>query len=120
MGFWTFMFACNLLIPSVLLINGGIFLKRPPKTINWIYGYRTRRSMRNQETWDYAHNFCGKLWYRCGEAVLVLTVVGMLLVWGKEETLIGTTSGIIGTVQCFVLIAVIFPTEQALKHKFGV
>lgn len=117
---WLFMFSCNLVIPFIMLINGGIYLKKPPRTINWLYGYRTRRSMKNQETWDYAHCYCGRLWYRCGGAMLVLSIIGMLPVYQKSVPVIGMVSGIICIVQCFVLVAAIFPTERALKRKFGV
>ena len=52
MGFWIFMFMTTLLIPVMMIVFGLIFLKNPPKEINWAYGYRTSMSMKNQETWD--------------------------------------------------------------------
>ena len=45
----------------VLTTNGLLFLlslifwKFPPKKINNFYGYRTHRSMQNQEIWDFAN-----------------------------------------------------------------
>jgi uncharacterized membrane protein len=38
----------------VFLVAGVIMLLFPPKKINGLYGYRTQRSMRNQESWDKA------------------------------------------------------------------
>lgn len=36
---------------------GVIFRVFPPSSINHVYGYRTPRSMRNQDTWDEAQRF---------------------------------------------------------------
>lgn len=66
MGFWLFCTASSLLIPLVMLFFGRRFLTKPPKSINSLYGYRTARSMKNQQTWDFAHRVCGKLWSRGG------------------------------------------------------
>ena len=62
MGFWIFMFAVNLLIPLVMVIFGAIFIKTAPKKINFLFGYRTERSMKNEDTWKFAHTYLGKLW----------------------------------------------------------
>lgn len=37
-----------LLIPVIMLIFGTIFSKTAPKDINYIFGYRTTRSMKNE------------------------------------------------------------------------
>ena len=55
MAFWLFYGAMNLLIPAIMLFFGTRFQRRSPEKINHIYGYRTARSMRNQETWKFAH-----------------------------------------------------------------
>jgi immunity protein, SdpI family len=34
--------------------------KFPPKKINWYYGYRTSRSMKNEETWKIAQVYSSK------------------------------------------------------------
>ena len=63
MGFWLYCTAMCLLVPAVMLYFGWRFLNRPPQKINALHGYRTSRSMKNQQTWDYAHQVCGKLWF---------------------------------------------------------
>lgn len=50
MGIWFMMLGFNLLIPAVMLIAGKLFLKNLPKNINWIIGYRTGMSMKNEDT----------------------------------------------------------------------
>lgn len=50
MGFWIFLLVCSLLIPAVMIVAGFLMWKHPPKKINGFYGYRTTRSMKNQDT----------------------------------------------------------------------
>lgn len=119
MGFWIFMTCCNLLIPILMIIVGWVFLKHPPKTINGIYGYRTSRSMKNIDTWNFAHAVCGKIWWRIGWCMLPVSLLAILPVIGKNDNIVGLWGGVITTVECVVLIAAIFPVERALKERFG-
>ena len=38
-----------------------LFYKFPPKKINTLYGYRTNRSMKKKEIWDFANTYSAKL-----------------------------------------------------------
>ena len=118
MGFWIFMLVMDLLIPFTMIGFGRYFLKQAPKEINMIFGYRTTMSMKNKETWEFAHKYCGKIWYVCGLIMLPVTVALLLMTIGKSEDCVGTVGGIICTVQLVFLIAAIFPTETALKQHF--
>ena len=40
--------------------------KQTPEKINRLVGYRSRRSMKNVETWKFANEYCGRLWWRIG------------------------------------------------------
>ena len=71
MGFWIFMLIVNLLIPIVMMGLGSRFVKTPPKTINFIYGYRTSMSMKNKDTWIFAHNYIGELWRITGSIMFI-------------------------------------------------
>lgn len=118
MGFWIFMLAADLLIPLVMLGFGSYFLKKAPKKINVVFGYRTRMSMKNQDTWDFAHKYCGRLWLIWGLILLPLTVVPMLFVLGKPVGLVAAAGGIICGLQLLVMLLSILPTERALKQTF--
>ncbi len=83
MGFWLFCTVCGLLIPAVMLFFGQRFLNKPPKKINSLYGYRTSRSMKNQQTWDCAHQVCGKIWFRVGVATLPQACWPCCLFWDR-------------------------------------
>ncbi|WP_299216827.1 SdpI family protein [uncultured Dokdonia sp.] len=67
---------------SALLLLGLLFLglayyyrKNPPKKINHLYGYRTRRSMANQEIWDFANTQNAKDFWRVAIATMITGVV---------------------------------------------
>lgn len=118
MGFWIFMFMMDLLIPLTMIGFGKGFLKAVPREINAIYGYRTAMSMKNRDTWTFAHNYYGKLWYRGGVVLLPISVMVMLLVIGKSEDMIGTVGGILCGMQMVPLLLPIIFTEKALKRTF--
>lgn len=118
MGFKIFIIVCNLIIPVIMLFFGVIFRKHGPKNINGIYGYRTSMSMKNKETWEFAHQYCGRLWIKLGLIMLTISIIVSVLVF----TYVGEAQGIIDlilvTIQTIVLIVSIFPVEKALKNNF--
>ena len=118
MGFWIFMLLTDLLIPLTMIVFGKLFMTKAPKNINFVFGYRTTMSMKNKDTWEFAHKYCGKLWFKCGLVVLPLSIVTLLFTFNKGTNLIGTVGGIICIVQLIPLIGSIFPTEAALKKTF--
>ena len=66
MGFWIFMLIMDLLLPFTMIGFGRYFMKKAPKEINSLFGYRTSMSMKNKDTWEFAHKYSGKVWYVCG------------------------------------------------------
>ena len=101
-----------------MVFIGKRFQKKPPKEINGIYGYRTAMSMKNKETWEYAHHCCGKLWYVSGLIMLPVTVIVLACVFGKGNNCVGNVGGIVCTLQCVVIIGTIVVTERELKKRF--
>lgn len=118
MVFWAFCLAMNLLLPAIMLAFGWLFQKKPPRRINGVYGYRTARSMKNQETWLFAHKVCGRLWFRLGLLLLPVSVCAMLPALGRSVNAVGIWCCMVETVQLVVLIGSIFPVERALKRTF--
>lgn len=118
MWFWWFMFICDLIIPVLMIILGRMMWKHAPQNINGIVGYRTKRSMQNMDTWKYAHEYCGRLWWKIGWIVLMPSAVLHVPFYSSSENTIGTVCGILCTVQCVALLIPIFLTERALKRKF--
>ena len=118
MGFWIFMMIINLILPITMILLGRYYSRKSPKNINWVYGYRTPMSTKNKETWEFAHKYFGKLWYKFGIILLPVSIVAMLFVLGKSENIIGIVGEIICGVQVVLMVLVILPTEHALKKNF--
>ena len=117
-GYWIFCLSMDLLTPVMMIVFGWLFLKKPPKTINHVYGYRTSRSMKNQQTWDFAHKTCGRIWFRGGIVLTILSVPPMLIVLGRGVSTIGIICSVVVGVQIIVMFVTLFPVERALKQNF--
>ena len=117
-GFWVFMLIMVLLIPIIMITFGKLFSKKAPKDINYTFGYRTKRSMMNMETWMFAHAYIGKLWFISGFLLFPLSAVVMTFVFGKGPDTVGIAGGILTIVQMIIVIGTILPTENALKKSF--
>ena len=118
MGFWIFMLIMDLLLAFTMIGFGRYFMKKAPKEINSLFGYRTSMSMKNKDTWEFAHKYSGKVWYDCGMVMLPITVICMLLVIGENKDCVGSIGVIINGVQLIPLIGAIIPTEIALRKNF--
>ncbi len=103
----TFVTGCTLIVMSV------ITLLYPPKKINGVYGYRTKASMRNQQTWVEANRYSSKLMLFCGG---ILTATGLLSFFVPS---LSQTGIITGTVLTFLFSILPIPlTERHLKKLF--
>ena len=118
MATWYFMLILVLLMPLFMIGFGWMFMTNAPKDINTSFGYRTKRSMKNQDTWDFAHKHFGKTWFVCGIVLIPASLVLMFLVMGREADVIRTTGFIILGLQLFLMLGAILPTETALKNNF--
>ena len=118
MGFWIFMLCTVLLVPLIMLFFGFYFKNNSPKEINSLFGYRTTMSMKNKDTWEFAHHYCGRLWLVLGMIMLPLSVIPMLFFINQDIDVVGIAGGIIEGIQVVVLLISIFPTEKALKKTF--
>lgn len=119
MWYWWIMLACDLIIPITMIISGIIMQKHCPKHINGLLGYRTTRSMKNMDTWKFAHDFCGRLWWKIGAVMLLLSVAVHIPFYHSDETTLGIVELVVMTIQCIALIVPIFLTEKALKNTFN-
>ena len=118
-GFYVFMFVCVLLLPAAMLFLGYRWQQKPPRSINIVFGYRTRRSMRNMDTWKFAHAHCGRLWWKLGLALLIPSILIHIPFFKSGKELVSAVGTIIMAVQTAILVASIFPTEAALKRTFN-
>lgn len=101
-------------VPILMIVFGVLWKRYPPKSINWIYGYRTIRAMRNDNTWKYAQQYQAKVWRWSGVILLVFSLIFALL-FKKSYTEI---PGWVFYTELIVMILSIIPTKIALWKKF--
>ena len=118
MGYWIFMTLMELLIPAMMIGCGIWFIKKPPSKINYVFGYRTRRSMMNRDTWDFANRYCGKVWLVLGIIITPADIIAMITVFGKTIFEIGNFSTILLFVQIIPMLLTVFIVESKLKKTF--
>ena len=102
-----------LMVPIITLITGYLMYRHTPKSINGLVGYRTSRSMINQDTWDFANKYCASLWIKLGIITSVISFLIYILFDVNE-----TVSIVIVLIQTFLLLFSIIPVEKALKNTF--
>ena len=117
-GFYVYMLLTSLLIPVIMLVFGWIFHRQAPKKINVWYGYRSARSMKNEDTWVFAHQHIGRTWMLVGAVLLVISVIPMIAVYGKDDDTVSVVSLVLLFVQMLPMIMSLIPTERALKRTF--
>ena len=118
MGIWFMMLGFNLLIPAIMLGAGKLMQRNTPKDINWIIGYRSAMSMKNEDTWSFAHKVAGAFSWKCGWVTLVVTIIAMLLLIGQSVELVSSAGCILMFLQLIPVLAVIPHTEKALRNTF--
>lgn len=116
--FWIFMLLGMLLIPAVMIFFGAKFQKAAPKNINWAYGYRSDRSVKNRDTWDFAHKNIGGLWKTWGVVLLPVSIIPLFFVLGADVETVGKLCLPIMGVQLIAMLVPIFIVESRLKNTF--
>lgn len=119
MWFWWFILICDLLVPVIMFVGGIIMSNHCPSQINGIFGYRTARSMKNMDTWKFAHEYCGKLWWKIGLASFVITILLHLPFYHSSEDTMSALSLVVMCLQIVFLVVPIVITEKALKRTFN-
>ncbi|MDR1801246.1 MAG: SdpI family protein [Lachnospiraceae bacterium] len=115
------MYTTFIFLTCLLLVIGLIFWLRPPKKINTAWGYRSARSMKSQEAWDFANKKIGKYFMISG-VIYAIAIVAVLLLF-KGISQFEQYEGMIFSMIIFgFLIAIgldITILEGKLKKKFG-
>lgn len=107
----------TIVLSFTMLLFGWLMLYKPPKRINGWYGYRTKMSMLNQDTWDYAHRVAGHIWIILGVGILPSSILLPLLL--REWTHVGDFIMIQIYVQIALLMSVIPLVEIQLHKRFN-
>ena len=117
MGIPITLFLCNLLIPALVLVFGVWMRVRPPKRINGVFGYRTRMSRKNEQTWQFAHRICGKIWIVLGSVMLaVCTAVQIPLL--RDTARLTRVTQVMSFGQIALILLSVAGVERALRKHF--
>ncbi len=115
---WLGMLSACIVTPLALLYFGWRFQKKPPAKINRRYGYRSKRSMLNQDTWQYAHKCCGELWSSMGQWLMPLTLVALIASYWGGEPVILLVAGLLIVLDLGVAFWTFYKVEGELKAVF--
>lgn len=108
----------TMLIPLVMVVCGWLFTHGIPRDRNSLFGYRTAMSVKTDDTWRFAHEYCGRLWLIIGFILFVLTTVFMVLAMSMDPGTVSYISGILMMVYVVPLLVSVAATEKALKKTF--
>lgn len=111
---FIFLVLMNSLVPVMMIIFGVLWRKNPPKSVNWVYGYRTSMSMKNKETWKFAHMHNAKVWRWVGAIWLAISIILMFFFKDDYENV----SLWINLIGLGIMILSLIPTEIALRKNF--
>ena len=108
--------------PLIFLVVGIVFWAYPPKKINEFYGYRTTRSRKSQEAWDFAQKYSAKLMTVLGLVALAVTSIAHWLrsrLCLNSEYVMLYDIGITLLLTIIVVLPPIVLTELQLRKRFG-
>lgn len=109
------MLAMPFYIGLTFLLVGGVLYFFPPKKINYLYGYRTSKSMKNQETWTFAQKYSSVKMVQGSLFLIAISFLGNFV-----ENLNENNKIIELTTVFLVVIFMFYTTEKALKTKFPI
>ena len=98
----------------LFIVTGLISWKIPPKSINYVIGYRTKRSTRNNDTWFYANRLFGKRCLIIGLIYLPLAFLHQYIFGFYNHAALNRSS----LAFVVLLVGVILSVEISLEKKF--
>lgn len=111
---WNHPFFLITFLTGIIYVVMGMYMqKKPPKKINHYYGYRTKRSMKSQEHWDFAQIFSANSMVQWGSLLCLVSLIDFVIPMNELLAVILATSFTI----IFALIPLYF-TEREMKDRF--
>ncbi|WP_169926459.1 SdpI family protein [Staphylococcus rostri] len=103
--------ACSL----ICFLVGRLFSSAPPQQINYFYGFRTKKSMKNQQNWERAQVLFGEVFEKIFRYALMVSIVWFvidvaLLIVGYENILF--VSDIYQ-----VLLIVVYQNRECFRYR---
>lgn len=99
-------------ICGLSLLVAAVTRYRPPREINWLYGYRTARSMRTPEAWQEANQHFALYFWRLSWVMVGVATAAFLLIGGSWAVLLLVVFWVAG------LLIGLIRTERHLQWRF--
>jgi hypothetical protein len=99
---------------GIIFSNTALIMYRfPVKKINYLFGYRTKNSMKNQQIWNFSQKFSSIKMLQSGLFLVAFSFLGM--VFHPNETV----QLIVGIgLSILVCVYLFYTTEKAIKKNF--
>jgi len=108
--------ALLMILPHVVIaITAYYFRYNPPQEINPMMGYRTKRSMKSQEAWDFSQKYSANLLSNWATASTIGLLINYFINKPEDPTNFTITSVVLMVI---LVIGVVYFTEKELKNKF--
>ena len=89
---------------------------KPPKKINWYFGYRTPRSQYSQESWDFAQRYSAPRFLIAAIVMMSMGLLGAYLPrFARFHEFVFAFLSI-----AILILTPITMTEKAIRKKFGI
>lgn len=97
----------------LVLLVSVITILYPPKEINSLYGYRTKSSMKNKQTWNEANRYSSRLMLVV--SIIAIIISALVVYFFKTEKAV-----LVSVITTLLLVVAVIPiTEWHLKKKFN-
>ncbi|HEK9100524.1 SdpI family protein [Bacillus pfraonensis] len=99
----------SMLIGIIFILTALILQKNPPTDINAVYGYRTKRSMKNKDLWNAGNRYSAEVMKQNGVfMILVGSAIGLLFKYTH-------TTIVILSLMIILIIRMFVKVEKKLK-----
>ena len=116
---WFYTLIGDTVVPALIAFYGWRYMRgKYPKRKKGSAGYRTIQSSRTEETWQFAHSLCGKIWFFGGIAMEVVALIVLLTRLQKDVKTIITTGIIVLLIQMGLVLLTAIPIEIGLFITF--
>jgi len=112
MNFENPFFIISIVTGGIFFLGGLITLKYPSRDVNEWYGYRTPRSMKNKEAWDFAQKYSSKKMIKYGVILILISLLGIFNFFSPRQ---GIFIGL-GLIIAFSIL-IILRVESEIKKR---
>lgn len=104
------MLISNLFLLFCIFSLPVFFYLYPPKAINSFYGYRTKKSVKNKENWDFANRTFTNYLLKFSLLLVIIQILIWFLLGGVYSVMISSFIWVI------ILILSVYLTEKKMKN----